>query len=198
MDKGSQVEKSAEIRFFKAGQRIIIEIDGAEDHFDQAALNFISAFLGKPLSENKLDVQPIIQGQPAPTPRDAYFEDMILTGGTYKGISANQALQKHREKALVELYHYAKTLQDPDEKEAVCVACKKYMSTSLKERKELMSNEEDMDEFIRTVTPIVDMRKMLQMFTYQNLDDFLAAADLDEKRLAFESIVESLIQRGNQ
>ena len=61
-----------------------------------------------------------------------------------------------------------------------------------------MSNEEDMDEFIRTVTSIVDMRKMLQMFTYQNLDDFLAAADLDEKRLAFESIVESLIQRGNQ
>ena len=65
-------------------------------------------------------------------------------------------------------------------------------------KKQSIVSEDEIDDFIRTVVPIIDVQKMLQMFTYQNLEDFLAAADYDEKKLAFDGVIDSLVQRGRQ
>lgn len=72
------------------------------------------------------------------------------------------------------------------------------MSTALEAKKQSVLNENEMDDFIRTVAPIIDIQKMMQMFTYQNLEDFLAVADYNEKKLAFDSVIDTLVQRGRQ
>lgn len=198
MNEGTKATKAAGIRLYKAGQRIIIEIDGAEDHFEQAVLNFLAAFLGAPIHSQDLKLQPVTSPKEESIERQTYFQDIILTDGIYKGLAVSQALQKYEEKALVNLFHYVRSATDEEEKEAICTACKRYMSTSLEKKKTVITNEEEMDDFIRTVAPIVDIKKMVSMFTYQSLDDFLVSADYDEKKLAFEGLIDSLIQRGMQ
>lgn len=198
MDRNDQETKMSGIRVYKTGQRIIIEIDGAQDNFDQAILQFLSAFLNQPIKSEALDLQPVTQELSKPIKRETYSEGLILTEGAYKGISASQALHRYGEKALVDLFHYAKTTHDQARKEAVCTACKNYMSTALEAKKQSIVSEDEIDDFIRTVVPIIDVQKMLQMFTYQNLEDFLAAADYDEKKLAFDGVIDSLVQRGRQ
>lgn len=198
MDGNNQEAKMSGVRVYKTGQRIIIEIDGAEDNFDQAILQFLSAFLNQPMKSETLNLQPVTQESSKPMAREDYSKDLILTEGAYKGISVSQALYRYGEKALVDLFHYAKATHDQVSKETICVACKNYMSTALEAKKQSVLNENEMDDFIRTVAPIIDIQKMMQMFTYQNLEDFLAVADYNEKKLAFDSVIDTLVQRGRQ
>lgn len=86
MDGNNQEAKMSGVRVYKTGQRIIIEIDGAEDNFDQAILQFLSAFLNQPMKSETLNLQPVTQESSKPMAREDYSKDLILTEGAYKGI----------------------------------------------------------------------------------------------------------------
>ena len=185
------------IRLYKAGKRTIIEIDGADECFEGIVLKFLSTCLEKPVRAECLDVElagPLDRCRN----RKEYQKEIVLTDGAYKGVSATEALQKDGEIALVTLYEYARVIRDGAEKEDVCEACKHYMATVLKEKKASIKAASDMETFIRTVAPLIDSQKLLRMFTYGELDDFIAFASYDEKRLAFEAVINSLIRRGMQ
>lgn len=190
-------EEMKSIRLYKTGSRLIIEIDGADEDFDQTVLSFLSGLLKCPAHADSLDVEPVVRRNTLPS-RAEYMDTLLIKGGPYAGYSAKQALHRDGEVALVRLYEYAKAVRDSEEKEAICMACKHYMATALKEREAMIADEEEIVAFIRTIAPLIDIQKMLYMFTYQDLEEFLEAADYEEKRLAFEGIIESLIQRGMQ
>lgn len=196
MDSKHQEEMKS-IRLYKTGSRLIVEIDGADEDFDQTVLNFLSGLLKGSVHMEPLDVEPVARRDTLPS-RTEYMDTLLLTEGPYAGYSAKQALHRDGEVALVRLYEYAKAVRDSEEKEAICMACKRYMATSLKEREAMIASEEEVAAFIRTIAPLIDVQKMLHMFTYQSLEEFLEVADYEEKRLAFEGIIESLIQRGMQ
>lgn len=196
MDSEYQKEMKS-IRLYKTGSRLIIEIDGADESFDQTVLSFLSGLLKGTVHVDSLDVEPVVKRNTMPS-RTEYMDTLLLTEGPYAGYSAKQALHRDGEVALVRLYEYAKAVRDSEEKEAICMACKHYMATALKEREAMIAGEEEIVAFIRTIAPLIDVQKMLHMFTYQDLEEFLETADYEEKRLAFEGIIESLIQRGMQ
>ena len=83
MDGNNQEAKMSGVRVYKTGQRIIIEIDGAEDNFDQAILQFLSAFLNQPMKSETLNLQPVTQESSKPMAREDYSKDLILTEGGY-------------------------------------------------------------------------------------------------------------------
>ena len=187
------------VRLYKVGTRIIIEIDGAGEYLDQAILQMLTSCMGRPVEKMVLDLEQVDERSDSmPVEREQYAASMIITDGPYTGMTANQALKQYGEQALAELYGYLQRINDPEKKRIIGKTCKQYMSEVLSEKKYSVKDEKDIEKMIRILSTLINETRLAQMFSYRNLNEFLEYASLQEKKLAFEGIIDHLTQRGRQ
>lgn len=183
------------VRMYKLEDKTIIEIDGGNVNLDSAIVTLLSSCLGIAPQIKTMNLKQITKEQNCIPREKDYLENLVMTAGKYKGLTAAQALIEQKEIALVELFEQAKQMKDSKEKEAICKACKGYMATELEGRLSI-TGEEEITQFIHILSPLIDEDKLMHMFTYRNLEEFLVVAHYEEKLLAYQSIIKNLIQRG--
>ena len=69
---------------------------------------------------------------------------------------------------------------------------------SAERKKYSVKDEKDIEKMIRILSTLINETRLAQMFSYRNLNEFLEYASLQEKKLAFQGIIDHLTQRGRQ
>ena len=193
-DKWGEYVKS--INLYKVGTKTIIAIDGADQTLDDLIMCLVENAIGQKLPMQGIDLQAVKVNSPPPPDAHSLMNNLLLKRGKYKGKTPQNALAEGQEQALAELYNIAMTTDD-EEKASICSACKIYMAGELRNKLE-EKDENEIEKFIRIVIPIIDENTVLKMFTYRSLDEFLLYASYEEKLLAYQGIIHSLIQRGEK
>lgn len=193
------------IHLYKADDQTIITIEGAGPELDQLIAGLVQQALGISVPMESINLQKVSPNNRLTPPDVSGLKEMegekmepwTISEGEYKGMTPSAALYQGKEKALVELFQAAKSMPAGENKEQLRRACKQYMAQEIPNEEEL-TTEEEITEYIRTVYPMMNEKAILQGLGYQKITEFLEFAAMEEKRLAYQAIRLSLIERGQR
>lgn len=193
------------IHLYKADNQTIITIEGAGPELDQLIAGLVQQALGISVPMESINLQKVSPNSRTTPPDVSGLKEMkgekmepwTISEGEYKGLTPSAALYQGKEKALVELFLMAKSMPAGDSKEQLRRACRQYMAQEIPNEEELVT-EEDMTEYIRTIYPMLNEKAILQGLGYQKITEFLEFATVEEKKMAYQAIRLSLIERGRK
>jgi hypothetical protein len=142
------------------------------------------------------NIQASIQG-PITKEETDKTDNITMSAGPYKGLRPDEALNKHGIAALTALYDYAKTLSG-SEKNAVSCECKKFMAGKLTILAEDAMTRADMISFIDGVSKIAPLDKLAKGYSFQNYKTLCELSKEDELKSYFDTVVQSLQERGSR
>lgn len=210
------------IKMLKDKGRTIIIITGADRERDEAAYQIISSYLlHRPASSDPIPEAagfdaplPIaeVHGLEAPVERDdtmpsdeqiSQMEDYsifrqrgqhTIGSGTYKGMSAFEALQRDNEKALISLFNLTKEMTPCEERTEIISACKQYMANLPATANGLYDTRERKITFIQNVAGMTPITQFVN--GYPDVDSFCTGATELEIDTTFYNLAWYLADRG--
>lgn len=203
-------------KMVKDGNRTVIQIIGPSPQSDELALRILKAYCGyedsdaanrESLSEDVVEHTCHLEA-PAFEQDETLDEETIdalpdyqeianetsnrISSGAYIGMTATEALQRDKGKALGALFVYAKNIPDSFEKQDIIKSCRYFMSCLPMTREEYPTRDDKVD-FIQDVAKMMQIAPFINGYT--DLTSFCNYASDAEVEATFIAVTQTLQDR---
>lgn len=198
-----------DFKMVKDGNRTVIVIDGATAERDAAALQLLQLYAGLEPAEQSDTIAQVEHLEPVPRQDDIPDEKTVATlpsfadiakcgklisNGTYKDMTAAQALNVDKSKALAELFAYARGIPQSAEKDDIVASCKQWMYDLPAMRSEY-PNRKSRVEFLVNIAPMMAVGAFCTAYGYPDFKSFCDYATDLEVNNVFINVTNALQQR---
>ncbi len=211
--------KRMDFKMVKDGSRTIIVLDGADSETDAALYRILCAACGieapigaaeQAVTAESLPTTRVEGLSPAPeadkipsadaiNQMDSYADILrrgtTISSGAYKGMTAQQVLNKDKEAGMATLFTYARQLPSGAERDAISKACKQFMF-DLPNMRHLYPTRDDKLSFLTHVSKMMNIDALVN--GYKDLRDFESYASDDEVNNVFVIATKALQERSTQ
>lgn len=198
-----------DFKMVKDGNRTVIVIDGATAERDATALQLLQLYAGLESAEQSDAIAQVEHLEPVPQQNDIPDEKTVealpsfadiakrgkcISSGTYKNMTAAQALKLDKSKALAALFLYAREIPQSAEKDDIVASCKQWMYDLPAMRSEY-SDRKSRVEFLVNIAPMMAVNAFCTAYGYPDFKSFCDYATDLEVNNVFINVTNTLQQR---